>query len=34
MFGMLSDCENLESLDLSSFDTTNVTDRYGMFSSC
>ena len=27
-------CENLESIDLSSYDTTNISNMYGMFSGC
>ena len=31
---MFSSCRSLKSLNLSSFDTTNVTDMYGMFFYC
>ena len=34
MGGMFSDCSSLSSLDLSSFDTSNVTDMTYMFSYC
>ena len=31
---MFADCNNLQSLDLSSFDTSNVTDMENMFGTC
>ena len=31
---MFSDCDNLASLDLSSFNTAKVTNMYGMFAGC
>ena len=31
---MFSDCSSLESIDLSSFNTTNVNNMSGMFSNC
>ena len=31
---MFSDCESLESLNLSNFDTSNVTDMRYMFDGC
>ena len=34
MNGMFRDCQNLTSLDLSSFDTNNVTDMNSMFYYC
>ena len=34
MRGMFSGCKSLTALDLSSFDTSNVTDMRGMFYSC
>ena len=34
MNGMFSDCESLTSLDLSSFDTSMVTDMRRMFEDC
>ena len=34
MYGMFLYCENLTSLDVSSFDTRNVTDMYCMFAYC
>ena len=34
MNGMFSNCSSLTSLDLSSFDTSNVTDMSNIFSNC
>ena len=34
MKNMFSGCENLTSLDVSSFNTSNVTSMHGMFSGC
>ena len=34
MWGMFSDCSNLTNLDLSSFDSKNVTKIWIMFSGC
>ena len=34
MWGMFEDCKNLNSLDLSSFDTKNVYDMSSIFSRC
>ena len=34
MYGMFSDCNELEYLNLSNFDTSNVTDMLGMFNKC
>ena len=34
MSRMFSHCSNLTNLDLSSFDTKNVTDMVGMFGKC
>ena len=34
MSSMFFTCGNLETLDLSSFDTSNVTNMGGMFGSC
>ena len=34
MSNMFSNCENLLNLDLSSFNTNNVTNMYGMFYFC
>ena len=34
MRSMFSNCENLTTLDVSSFDTINVTDMNGLFYSC
>ena len=31
---MFSGCSNLSELNLSSFNTNNVTDTFGMFSFC
>ena len=31
---MFDECTDLESLDLSGWDTSNVTDMYMMFSNC
>ena len=34
MSGMFQECYELEYLDLSNFDTSNVTDMANMFFSC
>ena len=34
MSGMFYNCENLTELNLSSFNTNNVTNMSGMFYSC
>lgn len=34
MRNMFSHCENLTSLDVSNFDTSNITNFEGMFSHC
>lgn len=34
MYEMFNCCESLVSLDLSSFDTSKVTDMNGMFDDC
>jgi surface protein len=31
---MFSDCSSLQSINLSSFNTTNVKDMFGMFWGC
>ena len=31
---MFDGCESLQKLDVSNFDTSNVTDMYGMFYNC
>ena len=34
MYGMFRNCSSLQSLDLSNFDTSNVTDMQYMFEKC
>ena len=34
MEGMFQDCEEIESLDLSNFDTSNVTNMAFLFNNC
>ena len=34
MSSMFDGCESLQKLDVSNFDTSNVTDMYGMFYNC
>ena len=34
MIGMFNDCRDLEYLDLSNFDTSNITDMNSMFLAC
>ena len=34
MFGMFFNCDSLTNLNLSNFNTQNVTNMYGMFYGC